>query len=341
MKKLFCVLLAALLLSAVLLPVAAAPNYQNVLLLGDSITYGYGLEGSRDTCASYGNLLKAELGIREQNFANKAVNGDTSADLLALLPSLEKQISEADLIVISIGGNDLLGIIWDAIARLMNIPAVSPEQLVGVLADERQVLKLLETLTVSRISEVVVSYTVNLASIASMIRAENPDAEVIFLAQYDPFEQMTGIKELEAIVATGIKMLNNAMEKVVEASGCTYLDVYTPFVGHAAEWTNMRYLDIHPNAEGHKQIYNVLSAYLNSLSATPETTTPAPETTTPAPETTTPALETTTPAPESSPVSIDTSEPEEDNKEEGCGATVSLACLLTVLLGAAFVLKRE
>ena len=43
-----------------------------------------------------------------------AVNGDTSADLLALLPTIDKEVKEADLIVVTIGGNDMLGIIWNA-----------------------------------------------------------------------------------------------------------------------------------------------------------------------------------------------------------------------------------
>ena len=46
---------------------------------------------------------------------NKAVSGATSADFLELLKSgeLDSDLKTSDAIVISIGGNDLLGILFD------------------------------------------------------------------------------------------------------------------------------------------------------------------------------------------------------------------------------------
>ena len=116
MKKALCTLLVALrALSVFTLRISAQVKYSRLLLLGDSITFGYGLEGTRDK--SYGNLLAGHFCIHGRNFKNAAVNGHTSADLLALLPTLAGDIADADLIVVSIGGNDLLAILWDAVRR--------------------------------------------------------------------------------------------------------------------------------------------------------------------------------------------------------------------------------
>jgi len=143
MKKLFsAVLLLALLIMSVL-PVSAAPS-KGILVMGDSIATGYGLNGYKgarpgEAADSFGAKLAAEYGlVYGHSYYNFAVDGMTSAELAAALESgkswkmhkdnatlgtseyqysqyavadssaAQTALKNCDTIVISIGGNDLL-----------------------------------------------------------------------------------------------------------------------------------------------------------------------------------------------------------------------------------------
>lgn len=362
MKKIICAVLALIMIVAVAVPgVGAADKPEKLLLLGDSITYGYGLEGDRDTCMSYGNMLRDFMGVSPANFKNAAVNGDTSSDLLALLPSLQKDVQAADMIVITIGGNDLLGLIWEAGAYVLGSAFNSNGQLLDIMADAAKMAKLMEYLTTEKVSAAIMKYTTNLAAIISFIRSNNATAQVLFLAQYDPMNGVDGLGALSVLADTSIKMLNTVMQAQAVSGGCSYVDVYTPFVGRAADWTNIMMADIHPNFLGHEQIFKIIKSYLGYVeqeTTTPapvETTTPAPVVTTPTPvETTTPVpVETTTPAPvETTPAPAETTPadapaavttlPEEDDADvKGCGSVVSVSLMAVIALGGAVIFKKR
>ncbi|MBR2621138.1 MAG: hypothetical protein IKC97_02065 [Clostridia bacterium] len=90
---------------------------KTLLALGDSLTTGYGLDNyvpgqSPYLCNSYVNIIAQALGLEGgSTYINRAVNGDRSADLARLIPSLEAEVGSSDLIIITIGGNDLLSIV--------------------------------------------------------------------------------------------------------------------------------------------------------------------------------------------------------------------------------------
>ena len=85
-----------------LLLVAAAPQAKNILILGDSITVGYGLEPAQ----AYPALIQAKIEAKRWQF--KAINagqsGDTSAGGLGRLDWLLK--NRVDVLVLELGGND-------------------------------------------------------------------------------------------------------------------------------------------------------------------------------------------------------------------------------------------
>ena len=280
MKKILAVVVTVAVLLAVALPCASADSpYDKLLLLGDSITYGYGLDGACDSDRLYGRLLKEHYGISDENYKNAAVNLYNSTNLLSLLPSLSEEIANADLIVISIGGNDLLELIWEAANYVLDGGYRGPDQLQGIVSDPALRDEMMSYLTPSRISSAIFTYGLNLSAIAKTLRVSNPDAEIIFLAQYDPF----GVEEFDymaSLSSTAIGMLNSTMKAQVEAGGCSYLDIYTPFVGHAAEWTYINDFAIHPNEVGHGQIFNIIKDYLEQKSIETSTETSA-ETTAP------------------------------------------------------------
>jgi len=84
---------------------APLPAASNVVILGDSLTYGTGAGNGED----YASLLAGNTGW---NVINAGVPGNTSADGLARLSSLleahEAGEQKIDLLIVELGGNDFL-----------------------------------------------------------------------------------------------------------------------------------------------------------------------------------------------------------------------------------------
>jgi acyl-CoA thioesterase-1 len=85
-------------------PLARAAGREPVILvLGDSISAGYGLPGG----AGWVALLEKKLAVEKiaATVVNASISGDTTAGGLARLPPLLKQ-SRPTLVIIELGGND-------------------------------------------------------------------------------------------------------------------------------------------------------------------------------------------------------------------------------------------
>ena len=107
----------------------------NILVLGDSIAAGYGLEGyseNRYSCASYANLLHDQYDAELKDaggckLVNSAVVGDTSQQLLDRINSgeFDADLADSDAVIISIGGNDILGLFIDFLMNDLGITSKS------------------------------------------------------------------------------------------------------------------------------------------------------------------------------------------------------------------------
>jgi len=243
----------------------------------------------------------------------------------------------------------MLGIIWAASAAIGGVS----ENIFANLKDPVYVAKFLEQITMDVITNTIIEYSVNMAGIVSYIRANNPDARVLFLAQYDP---MSGLElgPLGQITAAALKMLNIQMKESVEAGGCEYVDVHTPFEGKGAQWTNMLSADIHPNQLGHDKIFEIVAKYLADTAADSEESetqlpvTDAPVETTDAPvEDTEAPSETVNSTPETDAPETEapkTEAPVDDDKsgEKGCRSSlIGGEALLAALAAGAVVLKKK
>ena len=104
---------AILLLNFTLVINADDEKISNIVLLGDSITYGYGLSEDEQ---SYGDILGEYYGAEVTNYAQ---NGLTTEGLLEKLEreDIQSTVGECDMVCISIGGNDLLHIFLDALLK--------------------------------------------------------------------------------------------------------------------------------------------------------------------------------------------------------------------------------
>ena len=230
-----------------------------MMFLGDSIAAGYGLEGYKKddnyNCRSYSNILKekytAELGSEcVHTMVNDAVSGYTSSDLIAQIQSgsLDSELKDADAVVISIGGNDLLGLLFDLASSLgindfssFNIKdidfASAASALLGMGNDADKALE---------------QFSVNIDTISAELK-KRTNGTIFVQTLYDPVEYYDNFAVITDFAAQKIAKLNSIISEK-SANGYKVIDVASDFKGRAGELTNIKKMDIHPNAAGHEVI---------------------------------------------------------------------------------------
>lgn len=116
MKRRLLSVLLSLCLMLGLLPTAAFAQGEVYVALGDSISTGYGLTDS-DAC-----FTRQIAASKSYALKSHAVDGATSSTLLAKLsdPAVAADVASADVITITIGGNDLMGALYLYLANQYN-----------------------------------------------------------------------------------------------------------------------------------------------------------------------------------------------------------------------------
>ena len=232
-----------------------------MLYLGDSIATGFGLEGyaeDRSRIASYASILRdtytAELpedcGFEMENLA---VDGLTSAELLNGLVNGEYDGKlDVDVIVVSIGGNDLLHVLTGLLADagITGSDGISAGALFKLI---QAVTKLSDTC-----DEKLALFDENMKNIGEYLHSRT-DARVIVQTLYNPFEDFSLVPGLKDLATEKIAKLDELISKNSQG-GTVYnvCDVVPFFAGKANELTNIGNYDIHPNAQGHQVISECL-----------------------------------------------------------------------------------
>lgn len=343
----FIAVLAMLLSLAVPASAMTQPNF--MLALGDSITTGFGLDNYFEgddayECDSYITLIANALGLTaKESYVNKAVNGATSSDLLTLLPELSRYLNYSDLIVVTIGGNDLLGMVPMVASAVSgkNVTSLGTAAEILTAAKPEDFAALSSNANFQRqMTTALNKFATNVASIAEIIKKDAPNARVIFLKQYNPMNNVPGFSDFGSFAATLIGSINATIETVCAASGFEVLNAPAAIDNNALELTNMLNYDIHPNAAGHLEIAKLFASYLGisldpSENVFEEATTAAPETTE-AEEVTEPATEEVTEPEATEPASTDILE-----EKKGCASVISSAAVIVTLCGACFVFRKK
>lgn len=238
------------------------------VVLGDSIASGYGLPDyvagdNYSAPLSFGNLIADKCG----EYKNYAVDGRTSAELLELFSrpagEMADSVAAADTVIISIGGNDFLKPMINAVKTA----ALTDSELIGsILNGEFSPSKLtgysdrVMKAALSAASSVDVEKTVsNIKEITEKISRANPKAEIVLLTVYDPFAGSALLKAAAEVAEERLGVLNSGI-KALAGKNIRVADVYTAFRGHEGEYTNIGRLDIHPSAEGHYAISRLILA---------------------------------------------------------------------------------
>lgn len=261
-KKLLCLLLLTAFLWSASIPSAGtqvlAPK--SLVLFGDSISTGYGLS---DPGKSFGSLLEQTLAV--SHYKNLAVNGATSADVLASVKAHKEEIRSADTILLTAGGNDVLNVFFSSIRSSLGLPenAAARQILESLLAKkdslDRIDAKLKSTQTQEKLKAAEADFAKNLPAIISEIRAVNPGAKLFIQTIYNPFSDGSDFFPFSDL-ADSILARMNAEIKNGASGKYTVIDSYSAFRNKALTLTNIAGFDIHPNEAGHAVIFRLAYA---------------------------------------------------------------------------------
>lgn len=287
MKKILS-LLCALILLLGLLPSAVlaedAVEQPQYLALGDSITTGLQADGTHLADNNFVSIVAENGGYA---FTNAGVNTNYATGILAQFAdgSLDEALAGADLITITIGGNDMKLLLYHMIAEayttMTGLPIDSEFGVQeGIIGDDpivRMNLLLAAGTVLPGFSEhpmfdmTLQTFLTNFQRVLKHIHTVNPDADVIVCTQYNPYYRFTLPTSLilkEGFEA-GILKLNQAILDYADEWDYLIADVYTAFANSEENLSNadetVMQLDFHPNAAGHAVIAECIQAVIDGL----------------------------------------------------------------------------
>lgn len=228
MKKILSVVLSVVLAFSSLSIIAFADEEPlDYVVLGDSIAYGSGMVNMIDAC--YGKIVAETNGY---TYANHSIPGITAGFLLTMLTDGEKvraSVSDADIINISIGGNNFL-----------------TSNIIGLAFD------CLTRKDMTEFDEIAGNYYNELCGIVDKINELNPDAVILLQTVYNPQDGAAGV-----VYGIGGDKLNEMMRKYdAEHPG----EIVIVEVAEALNGDPENFADdkIHPSKKGNEVIAKVI-----------------------------------------------------------------------------------
>ncbi|WP_042457546.1 SGNH/GDSL hydrolase family protein [Neobacillus dielmonensis] len=207
------------------IPADFFPRQLTIVSAGDSLTEGIGDSTGQGGYLPYlKSMLENSKGINEVDFLNYGVKGNRTTQLLKRLNSTEMTmaIQKADLVILTIGGNDIMKVVKDHFSDLQ----------IADFMEEKE------------------NYRDHLTQIIDTVVQENPNASIVLLGLYNPFSKwFSDIKELDEIVAEW----NKTGQSVI----ANYPNAYFVDIEDLFEKTNENLLytdNFHPNDKGYELI---------------------------------------------------------------------------------------
>lgn len=199
-----------------------------VLILGDSIAKGTGDDQGQGFSEYLPDELKKSTS-KEIIVKNEGIDGLTSKGLLEQLQSKRPNpaMTDADIILVSIGGNDLLKSL--------------PSNLLGQN---------------DAFQGELAGYTDNLKQSLKLLRNVYPDSTIILLGLYNPYEILTSAENQHLL-----NEVNDQSRKIIESDGnAIFIPTYD-----LMKYNSTRYISkdgLHPSALGYQAISKRISQAL-------------------------------------------------------------------------------
>ncbi|MBO0994825.1 SGNH/GDSL hydrolase family protein [Bacillus sp. SD088] len=213
------------------------PKDLTIVSIGDSLTQGV---GDIKELGGYIPYLKEKLegqkDIRTADFVNFGIKGNRSDQLLERLdqPKVQSSIQNADVVIITIGGNDVMKVFKQNLAHL---------KVETFLQEEKY-------------------YQERLTDIIETVSSYNKQTEIILMGIYNPFMRwFADIKEMDQIISTW----NDTSSQVVDQFEHAYFVPVADIFNNYEE--DLLYTDyFHPNNKGYELIANRFYTYFNEHS---------------------------------------------------------------------------
>lgn len=211
------------------------PKPLHITAIGDSLTKGVGDETNQ---GGYLKYLQSDLltlkSVKNVEIENFGVTGHRTIQLLDRMENetVKKSIQHADVVLITIGGNDMMKIVKDNFLNLQ----------LDVFEAE------------------IDNYEKRLNTILKTVRKNNTDAKIVLIGLYNPFlEWFSDIEEFQTFIdewnATSKSVLNRYKDAY-------FVDISDVFL-HSEE--NLLYEDhFHPNNRGYELIASKVFATFQS-----------------------------------------------------------------------------
>ena len=241
-------------------------TYTNYLALGDSIAEGYSL---KDKNKRYAKLVQNNYNIKNENFIDLSKSGMTAKELSSKLDTTEyiDAIKNSNLITISIGSNELLGVLTQILQKvILSSRTTDINTLSSALSKELQ-----SSNSQQAFQEGISTYEKSWNDILEKIKDINPNATIVATEFYNPFYNLEGIGNIADLY---INQLNTILHDKSENETSYHIaNIYDDFKNPEVKCTNVNTdlsnnsfnfssFDPRPNVNGHKiiadKIINVL-----------------------------------------------------------------------------------
>lgn len=291
MKKIWkSPILTLLLCLSMLLPVLpetvhAANDNSNYVALGDSITTGYGLAADESNFATI--LAGSDLTLN-----NLAVDGETSGQLFEKLSSdttYQTAVKSAELITLTIGGNDLMNALYNYLAGKTHLSAEQVKKALTDKNDSNRYMVLTTAMTnidgfasSQEATAATSTFQNNFTNIIAAIQTLNQNATIVVINQYNPYSRLNNSMTNSIVSAfdTGVTALNTIFSTSAQTGAYVVANVYDAFKVADENPCNAYFnsqsdlnLDFHPNTDGHQLIANTIEGLdlLNRVTASGDT----------------------------------------------------------------------
>ena len=228
----------------------------SILILGDGISsFEDSSTGEFIFCDYIAECVGGSL-------TNLAKSGATTSDVIAVIEDDDNmdEILHADIICISAGGNDLLFPAQSFFETFANENENVIDTFMRVIKECDSTMIITELTRVLRAPRITAA--ANYPTIAEKLLALNPDAQIVFLTAYNPFEmpqeelKSNGYSDdsqkkyntLLNYINNNELVLNSAMNKI---EGVKIADVSTVFAGNGWLYDRIMEKDLHPTQLGH------------------------------------------------------------------------------------------
>lgn len=275
-KRLILIFIIFSLLITYIFPIVSFGSYTNYIALGDSIPNGYYLDDQDGE--NYAEKLRQKLNISSNNFKNMSVTSETTLMFYDTIQTEEytTAIANADLLTITIGANEILVILADALSYATGLPNTMDDVFLPTVYDYFMDSNLSEKIKIllafyeyittedieGKIETNIAGYEEYWKKCIEYIKQINPNVTIVATEFYNPYYGVTLLNyDIGGWGDQIIQKLNSILHECSNSEqNYSIAKIYSTFNSTTPRLTNVNIsltnlnIDPHPNKLGHEII---------------------------------------------------------------------------------------